>query len=120
MLKHCHNSSIRLQRRGLHGGIHPHSVSLHSTLTLHSSTGSSESNTSDSSLLNASFSDPPVYSEDGMPPGIMATNPMYDRLVYAGTPARAPMPCWQFCGGRARVSQKVSVRASDASLNVEM
>jgi len=86
MLKHCHNSSIRLQRRGLHGGIHPDSVSLHSTLTLHSSTGSSESNTSDSSLLNASFSDPPVYSEDGMPPGIMATNTMYDRSVYAGTP----------------------------------
>lgn len=86
MLKHCHNSSIRLQRRGLHGGIHPDSVSLHSTLTLHSSTGSSESNTSDSSLLNASFSDPPVYGEDGMPPGIMATNTMYDRSVYAGTP----------------------------------
>ena len=84
MLKHCHNSSIRLQRRGV--GIHPDSVSLHSTLTVHSSTGSSESNTSDSSLLNASFSDPPVYSEHGMPPGIMATNTMYDRSVYAGTP----------------------------------
>ena len=86
MLKHCHNSSIRLQRRGV--GIHPDSVSLHSTITVHSSTGSSESNTSDSSLLNASFSDPPVYhSEDGgMPPGIMATNTMYDRSVYAGTP----------------------------------
>ena len=86
MLKHCHNSSIRLQRRGV--GIHPDSVSLHSTITVHSSTGSSESNTSDSSLLNASFSDPPVYhSEDGgMPPGLMATNTMYDRSVYAGTP----------------------------------
>ena len=84
MLKHCHNSSIRLQRRGV--GIHPDSVSLHSTLTVHSSTGSSDSNTSDSSLLNASFSDPPVYGEQGMPPGIMATNTMYDRSVYAGTP----------------------------------
>ena len=87
MLKHCHNSSIRLARRGVGGGsTNPDSISLHSTLTVHSSTGSSESNTSDSSILNASFSDPPVYGEEGMPPGIMGTNTMYDRSVYAGTP----------------------------------
>ena len=50
MLKHCHNSSIRLQRR-----CHPDTVSLNSTLTVHSSCGSSESNTSDSLMLNSSF-----------------------------------------------------------------
>ena len=50
MLKHCHNSSIRLQRR-CHSQLD--TVSLHSTITVHSSCGSSESNTSDS--LNSSF-----------------------------------------------------------------
>ena len=50
MLKHCHNSSIRLQRR-----CHPDTVSLNSTLTVHSSCGSSESNTSDSLMMNSSF-----------------------------------------------------------------
>ena len=55
MLKHCHNSSIRLQRR-----CHPDTVSLNSTLTVHSSCGSSESNTSDS-LINSSFQ---ILSDD--------------------------------------------------------
>ena len=60
MLKHCHNSSIRLQRR-CHGGliINPDTVSLNSTVTVHSSCGSSESNTSDS--LNSSFQ---IISDD--------------------------------------------------------
>ena len=56
MLKHCHNSSIRLQRR-----CHPDTVSLNSTLTVHSSCGSSESNTSDSLMMNSSFQ---ILSDD--------------------------------------------------------
>ena len=56
MLKHCHNSSIRLQRR-----CHPDTVSLNSTLTVHSSCGSSESNTSDSLVMNSSFQ---ILSDD--------------------------------------------------------
>ena len=75
MLKHCHNSSIRLQRR-CHGGlmINPDTVSLNSTVTVHSSCGSSESNTSDS-ILNSSFQiisdDQPCYSA--------ANNNLYQR-----------------------------------------
>ena len=52
MLKHCHNSSIRLQRKC---GSNPETASLNSTLTVPSSCGSSDSNTSESSL-NCSFS----------------------------------------------------------------
>ena len=76
MLKHCHNSSIRLQRR-CHGGliINPDTVSLNSTVTVHSSCGSSESNTSDS--LNSSFqiiSDDQCYN--------VANNNLYQRNSY--------------------------------------
>lgn len=77
MLKHCHNSSIRLQRR-CHGGliINPDTVSLNSTVTVHSSCGSSESNTSDS-ILNSSFqiiSDDQCYN--------VANNNLYQRNSY--------------------------------------
>jgi len=85
MLKHCHNSSIRLQRRCTSTGlIAPDSVSLNSTVTLQSSTGSSESNTSDS-VLNASFSEQGGFpaTQAGRP---MATNSNYDRSVYNRTP----------------------------------
>ena len=80
MLKHCHNSSIRLQRR-CHGGliINPDTVSLNSTVTVHSSCGSSESNTSDS--LNSSFqiiSDDQCYN--------VANNNLYQRNSYEDSP----------------------------------
>ena len=79
MLKHCHNSSIRLQRR-CHGGmVNPDTVSLNSTLTVHSSCGSSESNTSDS-VINSSFQ---IISDDQCY-GIGNNN--YERNVYNQTP----------------------------------
>ena len=76
MLKHCHNSSIRLQRR-CHGGliINPDTVSLNSTVTVHSSCGSSESNTSDS--LNSSFQ---IISDDQC--FNVANNNLYQRNSY--------------------------------------
>ena len=79
MLKHFHNSSIRLQRR-CHGGlVNPDTVSLNSTLTVHSSCGSSESNTSDS-VINSSFQ---IISDDQCY-GIGNNN--YERNVYNQTP----------------------------------
>ena len=79
MLKHCHNSSIRLQRR-CHGGlmINPDTVSLNSTVTVHSSCGSSESNTSDS-ILNSSFQ---ILSDDQPCYNSGANNNLYQRNSY--------------------------------------
>ena len=78
MLKHCHNSSIRLQRR-CHGGlmVNPDTVSLNSTVTVHSSCGSSESNTSDS-ILNSSFQ---ILSDDQQCYNT-ANNNLYQRHSY--------------------------------------
>ena len=82
MLKHCHNSSIRLQRR-CHGGliINPDTVSLNSTVTVHSSCGSSESNTSDS-ILNSSFQ----IISDEQPCYNVANNNLYQRNSYEDSP----------------------------------
>ena len=79
MLKHCHNSSIRLQRR-----CHPDTVSLNSTLTVHSSCGSSESNTSDSLMMNSSFQ---ILSDDQLAQCYNIGNNNYEaRAQYNQTP----------------------------------
>ena len=82
MLKHCHNSSIRPQRR-CHGGliINPDTVSLNSTVTVHSSCGSSESNTSDS--LNSSFQ---IISDEGPCYNVANNNLHYQRNSYEDSP----------------------------------
>ena len=79
MLKHCHNSSIRLQRRCHGAPINPDTVSLNSTLTVHSSCGSSESNTSDS-IMNSSFQ---IISDDQC---YNIGNNNYERHSYNHTP----------------------------------
>ena len=94
MLKHCHNSSIRLARRC--PSSHPDTVSLNSTLTVHSSCGSSESNTSDSAIMNSSFqilggeagTADPCYSLDN---NNYAAVPSCARAAYNQTPDPASL-----------------------------
>ena len=80
MLKHCHNSSIRLQRRCNSGNMmsNPDTLSINSTVTIQSSCGSSESNTSDS-LLNSSFN----INSDDRECFTNVRNAIFDRSAYS-------------------------------------